>query len=446
MKTFRLSLYFLVGVLLGSIVTMVKAETIPATASTPESPVTEYVVNGVHFAYTDAGQDLACKAKYNNNYQRGANRGICYYGGGNYAGASTVSWCSAGNVAPVSGACPSTYSCPSGQNWTLSGSTCTRPDCTPPDVRNSSTGVCQSPCLSKASLPTSYMWHTSLKGVDNSGQRCDAGCMVTVALDTSEPSYYYTATTITMKMGTSYTGASCTVGGSVPSADPVPPAQPPTPPKKPLCSAGEGVLTSSSGTVACVPAGTPSAETPKIVTAKTTDTYSDGSQKITTQTTTEAPSTGAKDVNVSVQVTANSSGTTGVAGTPGTTGSSSSSVTDKTGDGQGDGGSCDPTTDFCGGPSSSGLYTKKNKTISDSLNTFKTGLMGSGIGSAMTGFFAVSVPGGSCPAWAVDVPVLNVHLDISQYFCTSTALSMMNLVGAVLMFVAAFVGFRWAIL
>lgn len=38
------------------------------------------------------------------------------------------------------------YQCPSGQNWTVSGSTCTRPDCVSPQTRNANTGVCEAPC------------------------------------------------------------------------------------------------------------------------------------------------------------------------------------------------------------------------------------------------------------------------------------------------------------
>lgn len=36
----------------------------------------------------------------------------------------------------------SQYSCPTGQNWSLNGSTCTRPDCTAGQVRDPATGVC----------------------------------------------------------------------------------------------------------------------------------------------------------------------------------------------------------------------------------------------------------------------------------------------------------------
>lgn len=42
--------------------------------------------------------------------------------------------------------------CPTGQNWTLSGSTCTRPDCVAPEVRDPATGQCVIKC------PTDQVW------------------------------------------------------------------------------------------------------------------------------------------------------------------------------------------------------------------------------------------------------------------------------------------------
>lgn len=45
-----------------------------------------------------------------------------------------------------------TYSCPSGQNWALSGSTCWRPDCGATQARNSA-GICTEKPAAKAALP-----------------------------------------------------------------------------------------------------------------------------------------------------------------------------------------------------------------------------------------------------------------------------------------------------
>ena len=64
----------------------------------------------------------------------------------------------------------------------------------------------------------------------------------------------------------------------------------------------------------------------------------------------------------------------------------------------------------------------------------------------MTGFFTITTPSGGCPNWVINVAFLNVTIDLSQYFCTGTAINMMDLVGSVLLALASFVAFRWAIL
>lgn len=68
------------------------------------------------------------------------------------------------------------YECPANQNWTLSGQTCTRPDCQLGYDRNSS-GVCVKDCTGKAGQPTpspSYQF-------PNGGFPSVGGCMVRCA-------------------------------------------------------------------------------------------------------------------------------------------------------------------------------------------------------------------------------------------------------------------------
>lgn len=197
-------------------------------------------------------------------------------------------------------------------------------------------------------------------------------------------------------------------------------------------------MTSSSGTVACVPAGTPDARVPAVNSTKKVETYADNSTKTTETTKTTDPATGVADERVTVTSTGGLSGTAGT--------SSSVQTSSSSGNGSGGDGTCDPKKDMCGSPGTGGLYTKKSKTVASVVGDFKNGVMSSGIGAAATGFFTVTVPGGACPSWVVNVAYLNTSVDLSQYFCTATALSMMNLVGSVLLFVAGFVGFRWAIL
>lgn len=62
------------------------------------------------------------------------------------------------NYAMQAGACKNTvtvYTCPAGQSWTLSGTTCTRPDCVAPEVRDPATGQCAIKC------PTGQDWSAS---------------------------------------------------------------------------------------------------------------------------------------------------------------------------------------------------------------------------------------------------------------------------------------------
>lgn len=67
------------------------------------------------------------------------------------------------------------YSCPSGQNWTLSGSQCTRPDCTSGQVRNLSNGLCIQACTVAENEEVGYVEAQSLP----SGTKgCLKGCQV----------------------------------------------------------------------------------------------------------------------------------------------------------------------------------------------------------------------------------------------------------------------------
>lgn len=122
-----------------------KAEIISATGVSGGSPSTVYLWNGAHFDYSDSGQDAACKSRYGSSAVRGANRGYCLYYGANYAAPDTISWCLVGDISPVNGSCPGSYTCPSTGGWTLSGSSCTRPDCKSYMSRSPDTGVCVCP-------------------------------------------------------------------------------------------------------------------------------------------------------------------------------------------------------------------------------------------------------------------------------------------------------------
>jgi len=236
-------------------------------------------------------------------------------------------------------------SCPAGQNWTLSGSNCTRPDCVAPAVRDGADGVCKVPnsCDGKETQPPVTGWYPSAVGTPSleSSQYCSGGC--TVALNASPTgTQYANKTTRWQQYSQVQLGYSCAAGlGTVPAAG-LPEKSPPEPPKPPLCRTGDGVLTSSTGAVHCVPSGTPGSAPPIVSKTQETQNFPDGSKKITDTTTTRDPQTGAEVKNKDVTNTPSNGGGPGEAGPPGTTNNKTASSTN-------DGG--DPTkpgdSDFC---------------------------------------------------------------------------------------------------
>lgn len=63
----------------------------------------------------------------------------------------TTGWLSPVNPATAVGP---VYSCPLNQNWTLSGTACVRADCGATEIRNPSTGICETQCSA------GQTWHT----------------------------------------------------------------------------------------------------------------------------------------------------------------------------------------------------------------------------------------------------------------------------------------------
>jgi hypothetical protein len=114
-------------------------------------------------------------------------------------------------------------------------------------------------------------------------------------------------------------GYSCASGlPSTPAVSP-PDKTPVEPPKKTPCASGEGVLTSSTGSVNCVPSGVPGAATPVVTNSKDVQVHPDGSKKTTETITTRDPQTGAESKDQNITVTPKPDGTPGTAGIPGTT-------------------------------------------------------------------------------------------------------------------------------
>jgi len=273
---------------------------------------------------------------------------VAHCGGSYPAGFTTITGCSnpAGSAGPADALGytmgDALYSCPSGQNWTLSGQNCTRPDCVAPQVRDTETGQCiASPCQSGESVTGSFFagWRVGLGanqviGSDGGSftfnpNRCQNGCSVNVTVSdcTSAAGYVDTPVPITCAGTGTKTGATCTSDNTgAPSTTPTVPSH------RPKCNAGEGVLTSSSGTVACVPSGTPSSA-PVVRAEKQTQQFPDGSARTTETTYTKDPVSQVQDTQQTITNTPATGGGSGQAGPVGTTtGSGSvkpSSPTDK---------------------------------------------------------------------------------------------------------------------
>lgn len=355
--------------------------------------------------------------------------------------------------------------CPANQNWTLSGGFCTRPDCVAPQIRQSD-GTCTTTCVAGQTKEVSYFsgkWAVCDKQsagcltgtLSVPSTYCDGKCVYSLAdsinsapavagatVDKPSPVYVY-------KNGTN-TGQTCTVADNTSA-----PAPPTIPQKAPPCAPGEGVLTSSSGTVKCVPSATPG-NTPTVSTKTKVDTFSDGSKKTTTTTTTTDPVSGSTNTSDSVNTTGAGGGSTpGQAGTPGSSSSNSDASNTKgtaNEPGQKDQkGDCqiEPDAPHCRefkSPGTDGLYQKKEKTMDSVFSTFSSTVKGSSLGSAASGFFNVSSPSGSCPNWSLTVPFLNVQLDGASFFCSGSILAAMDGAGAVLLALATYIAFTWAFL
>lgn len=183
-------------------------------------------------------------------------------------------------------------------------------------------------------------------------EMCHSGCIVQ-----QKSGEFYAYDDGTVLAGASETGWACQTS----SEPPKPPAtKPPAEPKEPPCSPTEGVLTSSSGTVSCIPQGTPAPRKPEVEEKKKKETFPDGSVKETNTKKTTDPKTGASHTHTT---TSSTGGMAGPAGT-GTSTENDGKPTDAgdgSGDGDGDGdGDCEGSECAPGEfPGTDGLYEKK---------------------------------------------------------------------------------------
>jgi len=313
------------------------AETIPAspipTTTSGSWPTCAELANG------------PTKDQYGQPWVRVPYVALC--GGSDPAGFQVMNYCQPGITGcsvDAIGILPSqpVYTCPSTGGWTLSGSQCTRPDCVAPQVRDSATGLCVvSSCQAGDSVTGGFFagWRVGLGsnqviGSDGGAftfnpNRCQSGCAVNVTVSdcTSAAGYVDTPVPITCTGTGTKTGATCTSDNTgAPSTTPTVPSH------RPKCNAGEGVLTSSSGTVACVPSGTPSSA-PVVRAEKQTQQFPDGSTRTTETTYTKDPVSQVQDTQQTITNSPATGGGAGQAGPVGTTSGSTSvepsSPTDK---------------------------------------------------------------------------------------------------------------------
>lgn len=343
-----------------------------------------------------------------------------------------------------------TYSCPANQNWTLSGSNCTRPDCSAGQTHSSTDGICRTGCAAAGTKGTG----TAAYGLDKMGtgampsSLCIDGCSfdtkgLGVGLGADGSGGWML--TVGKSLGTSC--ATNTNGTNGTASQNATPAQQATDTVSKCVASGQGWGTVNGVTVC---SGTPGVTQEKTV-STVQNTPASGAASTTETTTTTTCQGGTCTTTQSSKITSGGAGPGGTgAGSTTTNGAGSSTEQDQST-------FCDqnPTSDKCqqqeAGPAAtvSDLYTKGTKTVADVVGTFKTTVQGAGFYQAAANYFSASIPSGSCSGMSVDVsPPLGAawHIDLGNYLCGSTAAGLYALLGIGVMLAAGWVAFRIAIL
>lgn len=398
-RFFRLLAFFVLGLMLGGFTAFAFAETLAASVPIPATEVMVNPNTGVAYAtlqelcdfYTSqGGAAYPFVATPPKSCVRTDN-----FGNKTTYSASTKWMC--GSVAAGYNATTGTYicgmGCESGQNWTLTGTTCTRPDCSATETRNASTGICEesNTCKLAANAQAGATRYAFPYPQPSGKTYCAENCQVYPGPEGNIVGKVRYAYAYVNGAGMSASNCSKTQGDepSAPVADPKKTAATP-------CAATDGVM-SYGGKVVCVPSDTAGATVPPVVTKKTsTDTKSDGSQIITTTTQT-CTGDGACAVNTTTTVTTNSSGVAGLAGTPGTsTGTSNTSATTGNGEGTNQGATVAPGVV----EALPKLYTPKYENgLKGVWDTESAKIKASPL-FALTAVFTPNVASGTCPAWS----------------------------------------------
>lgn len=89
------------------------------------------------------------------------------------------------------------------------------------------------------------------------------------------------------------------------------------------------------------------------------------------------------------------------------------------------------------------LYTPTGKTFGGVLTAFKDNMQQKPFYAAATGFFNVSINGGTCPIWEAQAWVFNIRFDQQ---CSQTMQQIWPFIYAIVVACAGFLAFRWAFL
>lgn len=264
---------------------------------------------------------------------------------------------------------------------------------------------------------------------------CHQGCLVQQAVGE-----YYEFDDGSRQVKATETGWACQTSNETPKPN-VPPA--PAQPKEPPCGPTEGVLTSSSGTVSCIPEGTPSPRKPQVEEKKKKEVFPDGSVKETNTKKTTDPKTGASHTHTTTSSTGGMAGPAGTGTSTETDGKATDAGDGTGGDGECESGDCDGDAKKFAGPDLDGIYQCKAKTYDEVMTEFETAIGDKQtLPGAVLAFFNIGSVAGSCGGMQIDVPFIDVHINLDDFFCTATADMLMTIIGNVLVVLAALYAFR----
>lgn len=339
-----------------------------------------------------------------------------------------------------------TYSCPSGQGWTLNGANCTRPDCAAGQTRMNTGGSCVTACTKGPNEQVGTGRYGFAYPQPSGVTWCVSGCTVypggTGVVD-GAVKYQYAFVN-----GSGGAASSCVAGGEV----------------VPNVNAQSGESLQNSAVGACISSGqgfgtvngnvvcTGPTTTIDQQKYKDSATPASGPASTTEKTVTTVCNTaGACTQTTTTNVTSGGSG-------PGGTGPGSTTAPGAgSGKEESKAAFCteNPNASQCketqqgAAATVTGLYTKGTKTVSDVVGTFKTAIQGAGFYQAASNYFTTSLPSGSCSGMSVDVaPPLGAawHIDLGTYLCGGSAATLYSLLGIGVMLAAGWVAFRIAIL